>query len=80
MKDVFLIIGAFGQIGSELVPALQKLYGENNVVALGHSKVPENFQGIALTGSVLNPKEIVSVIKKYQITTIVNFASFLSVK
>lgn len=79
-KEKFLVVGAFGQIGSELVPTLQKLYREQNVVALGHSKVPERFSGIALTGSILNPKEIGQIIKKYQITTIVNFASYLSVK
>jgi nucleoside-diphosphate-sugar epimerase len=37
MKEKFIVIGAFGQIGSELVPTLQKYFGKENVVALGHS-------------------------------------------
>ena len=32
MKKI-LIVGAGGQIGSELVPHLRSLYGNNNVVA-----------------------------------------------
>ncbi len=47
---------------------------------MGHSKISQNFSGIALTGSVLKPKEMARIIKKYQITILVNFASYLSVK
>jgi len=43
MKNI-LVTGAFGQIGSELVPALQKRFGEHHVVALGHSNIPDNFK------------------------------------
>ena len=32
MKKI-LVVGASGQIGSELVPELRRIYGENNVVA-----------------------------------------------
>lgn len=35
MSEKILVTGPFGQIGSELVPELQKKYGEDNVVALG---------------------------------------------
>jgi uncharacterized protein YbjT (DUF2867 family) len=30
-KSVILVTGATGQIGSELVPALRKIYGNENV-------------------------------------------------
>ena len=76
----FLVIGAFGQIGTQLVPALQKEYGEDNVVAMGHQKITDKFQAIVEKGDVLDPKKIVEIIKKYQITDIVNLASYLSVK
>ena len=33
MKDVILVIGSSGQIGTELVLELRKIYGNNNVVA-----------------------------------------------
>jgi len=38
MVKKVLVTGAAGQIGSELVVALRKKYGENNVVAAGHKK------------------------------------------
>jgi nucleoside-diphosphate-sugar epimerase len=46
MADKILVTGPFGQIGTELVPELQARYGRENVVALGHSKIPEGFEGI----------------------------------
>lgn len=76
----FLVIGAFGQIGTELVPALQKKYGDKNVIAMGHKTITDKFQAIVEQGDVLNPKKVITVIKKYKITDIVNFASYLSVK
>ena len=33
MKDVILVIGSSGQIGTELVLELRKIYGNNNVIA-----------------------------------------------
>lgn len=41
-----LVTGPFGQVGAELVPELQKLHGKENVVSLGHSRIPEHFDGI----------------------------------
>ena len=33
MKDVILVIGSSGQIGTELVMELREIYGNNNVIA-----------------------------------------------
>ena len=46
MMDRILVTGPFGQVGTELVPELQKRYGVDNVVVMGHSKVPEHFVGV----------------------------------
>lgn len=75
-----MIIGAFGQIGTELTPALAKILGKKNIIAVGHSKINKDYSVIIEKGDVLQPKNIVEIIKKYQIDTIVNFASYLSVK
>ena len=46
MTEKILVTGPFGQVGAELVPELQRIYGEQNVVAVGHSRVPEHFSGV----------------------------------
>lgn len=63
MKKI-LITGAFGQIGSELVPALQKRFGEDNVVALAHRTRHDAFDGIIETGDVTDADAIEAIIKK----------------
>src|SRR3989344_4094471 len=45
MKKI-LVTGAFGLVGTELVAALQKKYGKDLVVAIGHNKIPADFDGI----------------------------------
>jgi nucleoside-diphosphate-sugar epimerase len=80
MTKKFLVIGAFGQIGSELVPALAEKYGKENVVAMGHKKIQEQIPAQIEQGDVLDRNTIVNIVKKYQITHLVNLASFLSVK
>ena len=60
-----LVTGAFGLIGSNLVPALQEKYGKENVVALAHSKIPETFDGILEKGNVCDRQFLTEVIKKH---------------
>lgn len=78
MKTKILVTGAFGQIGTELVPALQEKYGKDNVVALGHRRLPENFDGIVETCCVKEKEDLGKIIKKHQIKTIFHMASLLS--
>src|SRR5258708_4966364 len=75
-----LVTGAFGQIGSELVPALQKKYGTNQVVAVGHNNIPNNFDGILEKADTRDKDSIALLIKKYKINTIYHLVSLLSVK
>lgn len=74
-----LVTGAFGQIGSELVPTLQKKYGKDNVVAMGNKNVPENFYGILEKADIRNKESIAEIIKKHNIDTIYHLVSLLSV-
>lgn len=77
MKKI-LVIGAFGQIGSDLVPALQKKYGKSNVVAVGHNQSPKNYQGIFELAEITDLKQIEEIIKKYSIGEVYHLASVLT--
>ncbi|MGE5041878.1 MAG: NAD-dependent epimerase/dehydratase family protein [Candidatus Levyibacteriota bacterium] len=79
MKKI-LVTGAFGQIGSELVPALQKKYGKENVVAVGHSTIPKDFDGILEQADSRDKETLKKIIEKYQINTVYHLVSLLSVK
>lgn len=79
-KRKILVTGAFGQIGSELIPTLQERFGKDNVIALGHHNIPSDFQGILEKGDPRSKSEMESIIKKHNIGTIYHLVSLLSVK
>lgn len=78
MTEKILVTGPFGQIGSDLVPVLQELYGMENVIALGHRNIPGNFEGILERGDIRNRDEMDALIRKYAITQVYHLASLLS--
>lgn len=73
-----LVTGAFGLVGSDLVPVLQKKYGEDAVVALGRETVDSDFSGILEKGDVRDAALLDSLIEKYQITEVYHLAGLLS--
>jgi len=80
MKKI-LVIGATGQIGSELTMALRLKYANNNVFAAGHSRQPS--QELLETGpfihlDVRDLSALIGVVNDNQIDTIFHLASLLS--
>ena len=81
MKNI-LVIGSFGQIGSELTPELRRRFGNSNVVAADlnvHYDNPMALEGPVEKLDVTNQQAIADVVKKYRIDTIFNMAAILSV-
>jgi nucleoside-diphosphate-sugar epimerase len=75
-----LVTGAFGQIGTELVPALQSRWGKENIIALGNVHIPKDFDGIVEIGRLPDKKLLESIIKKHKIDTVFHLVSLLSAK
>ena len=79
MKNI-LVMGAAGQIGSELVPAMRKIYGNSNVIA---SDIRTDVSELLKEGpfeivDCLDTKKIKDVITKYKIDTVYNLVALLS--
>jgi nucleoside-diphosphate-sugar epimerase len=75
-----LVIGATGQIGSELVPMLRKIYGNENVIAMGHKTTPppELLAGPFLFADATDKQVLNDILQQYQITIIYHLAALLS--
>lgn len=78
MKRI-LITGAFGQVGSELVTKLRKIYGNNNVIAtdIKHLEINSSdgpFEMVDVTAG----NDLFNVAKKYNVDTIMHMAALLS--
>ena len=82
MKNI-LIIGATGQIGSELTMELRKRYGNDHVVAgYIHGSEPKGELKESGPSEVVDATDgemIAAAVKKYHIDTIYNLAALLSV-
>ena len=76
-----LVIGAAGQIGSELVPFLRKKYGSENVIATGRkTPLPDAIKnsGPVIYLDALEKNRLSEVLYEYEIDTIYHMASILS--
>ncbi|HEY9083053.1 MAG TPA: NAD-dependent epimerase/dehydratase family protein [Vicingaceae bacterium] len=78
MSETILVIGSSGQIGTELVEELRKMYGNDNVVA-SDIKTPQQEQsGPFEIVDILNKEQLLSIVKKYQVTQVYLLAALLS--
>ena len=80
MQDNILVIGASGQIGSELVLELRKEFGLNKVIA---SDIIPSSEEIMSSGpfeklDVTDSSKLLEIVKKYKITQIYLLAAILS--
>lgn len=82
MKNI-LVVGATGQIGSELTMELRRRYGNDHVVAgyIESSKPQGELKesGPSELADVTDPAMLLAIVKKYNIDTIYNLAALLSV-
>ena len=78
MKKI-LIIGAGGQIGSELTPYLRNIYGSENVVAtdVRESAAPADGGPFEVLDA-LKADAVASVVERYKIDTVFNLVALLS--
>jgi nucleoside-diphosphate-sugar epimerase len=77
-QEKILVIGPFGLVGSNLAPELQKKYGKENVIALGHRNIPENFDGVIEKGDIVDLKRLKEIIDARKITQVYHLASLMS--
>ena len=82
-----LVTGGFGQIGSDLVPALVERYrdhADSCVVVLGHSRLPVTREQAAERGFILETGDVRDgarmreLIQQHRITVVYHLASLLS--
>ncbi|WP_408046026.1 NAD-dependent epimerase/dehydratase family protein [Tenacibaculum crassostreae] len=80
MNDTILILGACGQIGTELTQKLRSIYGKDNVIA---SDIREGNAEMMNAGpfeiiDATNQEQILSVIQKYKVNQVYLMAAMLS--
>ncbi|WP_207423206.1 NAD-dependent epimerase/dehydratase family protein [Desertivirga brevis] len=74
-----LVIGANGQIGKVLFPALQELWGKGNVIAADIRPVFDG-EGIFEVLDATDPKAISVLLSRHKITQLYHLAAILSAK
>ncbi len=80
--DKILIVGACGQLGSELTQSLRIIFGSDNVIATDVHEPTQEFKDQAHFEllDILNYKRLEQLVDQYQITHIFHLAAILSAK
>lgn len=80
MQTKILVTGACGQIGTELVPALRRKYGRENVIASDRYLVTDKLirDGLYVKADVMNTGMLERVINHGGITQVYHLAAILS--
>lgn len=76
-SDTILILGSGGQIGTELLTALRKNYGNDHVIA-SDIKEANDPNGPYEIINVLDKNQVFEVVKKYKVTQVYLLAAMLS--
>ena len=76
MKRI-LVTGAAGQVGSELVPELRRIYGETAVLATD-LRVPDSADGLYERLDCTDPAAIAAAVRKHRADIIYHLAALLS--
>ena len=82
MRTKILVTGSLGQVGSELVPALRRLYGPDHVVA-SDVRMMSREQLLRTEGpfeflDCTNARQIQEMVRRYEIGTIFHLVALLS--
>jgi len=82
IKDIILVVGASGQIGTELVMNLRSVYGFSSVVAsdLKPSSYEVMSSGPFELLDIMDKKKLIYIIQKYQVKQVYLLAALLSAK
>ncbi|MGD8341664.1 MAG: NAD-dependent epimerase/dehydratase family protein, partial [Gammaproteobacteria bacterium] len=77
-----LVTGAFGQIGTELTPALRSRHGSDNVLATGRHvpEQPADANERVATLDVTEPAAVRKIIESQHINVIYHLAAILSAR
>ncbi len=79
MIKKILVTGAFGLVGSDLVPELQTQFGKENIFAMGNKTIPPDFDGNLVRGDVTDISSLENIIKENGVTEVYHLAGILSV-
>ena len=82
MSEKILIVGALGQIGTELTEALQGIYGEDNVIAsdIVEPRALKCFDGRYEHLNILDRENLGAIVDRHGITQVYLMAAILSAK